>query len=126
MHDAVTALISVAGAALLSVVVYFLKERRKNTAESEIAERTVEQTISKADTSALEAHMLAVEKAFKMERESYERQLIDMGKRVTAVSEELTSVKIERDELKTKVDRLETQVSELIRRLGPDNGRVMS
>lgn len=93
-----------------SVVVYFLKERRKNQAESAVAERTVDSTVEKVNLSTLEAHMLAVEATFTMERASKDR-------RIAALQEELTSARAEVAEAKATVERLEYRLTEALGRI---------
>lgn len=79
------------GTLMLTVVIYFLKERRKNLAESSVAERTVDASVVTADAGALEAHVLAIEKAFGVERSSKDRQIKALEEEVHNVEARCTA-----------------------------------
>lgn len=78
------------GSLMVAVVVYFLKERRKNEAESSVAERTVDASVVTADAGALEAHVLAIERAFGVERTSKDRQIKALENEVRDVERRCT------------------------------------
>lgn len=92
-------------------VIWYVRDRRKSRAESEVAERTVGADVRIRDVASLEAHITFVERAFGVERESKDRQITDLGLQV----QQLRSVVHDRDEqigmLRDEVAELKTQVS---------------
>jgi uncharacterized protein (UPF0548 family) len=98
------------GVGLPGVVTYLLVQRRKLGNENELAERTMGATVAKADVGALEAHMLAVENAFRVERESKDRVIASLEERVTQVQKECDDRVSAKDR---EISQLRRQVSTL-------------
>lgn len=66
------------GVGLPGVIFYLFTQRRKARVDNRIAERTENAAVSKEDSGALEAHVLAVERAFQAERESKDRVIASL------------------------------------------------
>lgn len=103
-----TGIVGAVAALIPAVVLYFLKERRKAEAESDVAERTVESQVQKADVSAIEAHMIAVERAVTMERDSNARERESKDRQLAAMQAEV--IRIE-STCNARVQSLETAVA---------------
>jgi hypothetical protein len=92
-------------------VIWFIRDRRKSRAESEVAERTVGADVRIRDVASLEAHITFVERAFGVERESKDRQIGSLDEQVR----QLRAVVHDRDEqiagLRDEVAELKMQVS---------------
>jgi hypothetical protein len=112
------------GTLLVTVVAYFLKERRQTLASGRVAERTVDASVMAADAGALEAHVLAIEKAFAIERTSSARairglkeELRDVEgrceKRVQVLTTELAQKEATISALRSEVATLTTAVRRL-------------
>lgn len=80
------------GTLMVTVVIYYLKERRKNLAESSVMERTVEASVVTADAGALGAHVLAIEHAFAVERKSKDREIAALDAQVTKCTEKIADL----------------------------------
>lgn len=92
-------------------VIWYVRDRRKSRAESEVAERTVGADVRIRDVASLEAHITFVERAFGVERESKDRQIGNLETQV----QQLTAKVHDRDEqiavLRDEVGELKMQVS---------------
>lgn len=111
MNDVLDLLLRISGGVgLPGVVTYLLVQRRKLGNENELAERTMGATVAKADVGALEAHMLAVENAFRVERESKDRVIASLEERVTQVQKECDDRVSAKDR---EISQLRRQVSTL-------------
>lgn len=110
------------GVGLPGIITYFLVQRRRAKADATVAERTVNSTVVKADVGALEAHMLAVEAAFTMERASKDRQIAALRAEVqevqTACDEKVAGLTAELRRKDGIIRDLTEQVSTLTERLG--------
>jgi septal ring factor EnvC (AmiA/AmiB activator) len=68
-------------------VIWYVRDRRKSRAESEVAERTVGADVRIRDVASLEAHITFVERAFGVERTSKDRQISSLEQEVRQLSE---------------------------------------
>ncbi len=75
------------GVGLPAIILYLLTQRRKANNENRLAEKTEKASVSKADSGALEAHVLAVEAAFRAERDSKDRVIASLRAEVREVEE---------------------------------------
>lgn len=72
-------IVRLAGAiGLPAVLGGWLLDRRSHRAAGEVSERTVGASVARADAGALEAHVLAVERAFEIERNSKDRVIREL------------------------------------------------
>lgn len=103
---------------LPAVLMFIVKERRKNRAASEIAERTVDADVVMKDTAADDARLLHAIAAFDAERASYRLQLEDRDREIDRQRTEI----VYRDRLLEHRDeviaQLRDRVEELLTRLG--------
>lgn len=89
---------------------WYLRDRRKSRAEAEVAERTVGFDVELKDAAARDRRLSYVEHTFGLERESLNRQIVDLRAENTTLRTELTS----REEL---VERLRAQASHMEQQL---------
>lgn len=120
LTEVLDVVLRVAGAVgVPGIVIYFLRERRKAKADAVVAERTVGSQVSKADSGALEAHVLAVESAFRAERESKDRVIAGLRAEMAEVERRCNERLAEKDgiiaDLRTQVGTL-TETVERLRR----------
>lgn len=92
--------------AIPAAVVWYVRDRRKSRAESEVAERTVPAKVRIEDATGLSAHIAAVEGAFMVERLSKDRHIAEQDKRI----ERLEATVSDRDE---QIAVLRAEVAEL-------------
>ena len=124
MGDVVDAILRIAGAlGLPALLLWALKERRKTRAEGAVAERTVGAVVQKTDAGALEAHVLAIERAFSVERASKDRRIAELEERLDEVrqdcAEQIADVERRKDAL---IGELRDQVATLTARLNALTG----
>lgn len=93
------------------IALWWLRERRKDRAASEVAERTVGADVAVKDVGAAEARLVFAERAFDSERASYDRRIAELE---TENARLRTDVE-HRDEV---ITRLRAQAAELEERLG--------
>lgn len=74
-------------------VVWYVRDRRKDRAASEVAEQTVPAEVRIKDADALNAHITAVERAFEVERESKDRQIRDQARQIKDLQDEVRQLK---------------------------------
>jgi uncharacterized coiled-coil protein SlyX len=83
LSEAVDVALRVAGAlGLAALLLWFVRQRRQDRAEALVAERTVGANVTRADAGALEAHVVAVEHAFEVERASKDREIAALTRQV--------------------------------------------
>lgn len=96
---------------LPGLVVYFVKDRRKNLATTAVLERTVEPEVDLKETGAAEARLVYVQKEMDLERAFHQRQISDRDAEIERQRAELER----RDEriahLLEQVGRLEQQMA---------------
>lgn len=94
---------------------WYLRDRRKSRAESEVAERTVDADVELKDVAVQETHLAYVERTFTLERESLLRQVSSL----TAENAGLRADLATRDELvqhlRAKVAEMQDQLAHLSR-----------
>jgi hypothetical protein len=90
-----------------------------------VAERTVDAEVQKTDAGALEAHVLAIERAFSVERASKDRQIGELEERLNEVqadcAQRIRDVERRKDAV---IAELRDQVSTLTARLNALTGDV--
>lgn len=122
-------IVRVAGAVGLPAIIgYFLVDRRRTRAAAKVAERTIDADVAKADTTALEAQFLALDKAFGLERQSYERQVralaaqmeevrVDAARRMEEVramaAQQVAELRANLAEVRTKCDHMRARLDAL-------------
>lgn len=80
---------------LPAIIIYFLKERRKNKAESAVAERTVDSSVAKIDLTAIEAQLVTLRSALDMERDSKDRLIKDLRGQLDEAQTTIATLKSE-------------------------------
>ena len=80
---------------LPAIILYFLKERRKNKAESAVAERTVNSSVAKIDLTAIEAQLVTLRSALDMERDSKDRLIGDLKSQLDTARSTITELRAE-------------------------------
>jgi hypothetical protein len=70
---------------LPALLLWYLRDRKKTNAVGQVAERTVDAAVTKEDAGALEAHVLAVERAFEIERSSKDRTIVVLTTKVEEI-----------------------------------------
>lgn len=93
-------------AAIVALVRWYVSDRRKSRAESEVAEATIRADIEKKDVDAQEARLLYVQKQMDMERTFHQQQIADRDAEIARQRSELER----RDE---RITALLQQVEEL-------------
>ncbi len=86
-------------ASALGLGTWYVKDRRKSRAETVVAERTVRAQVATQDVGALQATVAYVQEAFRVERESKDREITKLTHEV----EELTG-EVERLTRRTQDD----------------------
>lgn len=104
-----------------TIIMFYLRDRRKNKAETVVAERTVEAQVDLSSISAIEAHIGLVERAYKAENDSLRRRLTDCEadlteseRQVEELRAKLKSVQEELEAVRGKVDELNAQITTLL------------
>lgn len=91
---------------VLPVFYWFKRDRRKTLAETAVAERTVGVDVNAKEAGALGASVAFVQEAFRVERESKDRE-------ITKLNAKVTKLEVEQEEDKAKKAHLEHEVQEL-------------
>lgn len=91
---------------VLPVFFWFQRDRRKTLAETAVAERTVGVDVNAKEAGALGASVAFVQEAFRVERESKDRQIATLEDEVQELREKIS----DRDE---KISALSREVAEL-------------
>lgn len=99
------------GIGLPSFFIYLLRDKRKNDADTTVTESTVEAKIKSADISVLDATMIAVDKALKLERESKDEQIDTLREQLTEARGEVAVLRTRVQELMDEVAALRVQVN---------------
>lgn len=110
------------GLGVPSALVWFVRDRAKSKAAARVATGTAGAEISKAETSALEAHMAFVETTFNAERQSMNRQVKDLNTEVARLRGDLQARDRRIQELTAQVEQLTTQMEALHDRLTTQEG----
>lgn len=105
---------------LPALFLYYLKDRRKNRAETVLAESTVKDKIDLSSVTSVDAHVGLIQKAFEAERSSMSRHIDDLEERLAA-SEARLAASEAREQQKTaelatmraELERLRAQVDTL-------------
>lgn len=84
----------------LPVFFWYQRDRRKSEAETAVAERTIGVDVNAKEAGGLGAAVAFVQEAFKVERESKDREILNLTKKVARLEQE-------REEDKAKIDALE-------------------
>lgn len=81
---------------VLPLVIFYLRDRRKSRAESVIAERTIGSDVATKDLGAASATVAFVQEAFRIERESKDREIRTLTEKLANVErgDELKDAKI--------------------------------
>lgn len=97
----------IAALGLPAVFLYYLKERRKSGAESEIAERTVESSVARVDLTAIEAQLTTLRNALEMERESKDNLVRDLREQLTEARMTIADLRAQVATLTRRIDGFE-------------------
>lgn len=95
---------------LPAIVLYYLKEKRKNAAESEVAERTVDSSVAQVDLTAVAQQLATMREALTMERESKNNLVADLRAQLGEARDTIAT-------LRGQVTAQQATIDELTRRL---------
>jgi hypothetical protein len=112
------ALIPVLVILIPSLIWWFLRDRRKAGAESQVAEGTVKAKVRFEDAGSLQATMVYVEEAFRVERESKDRAIAGLKEEVGVLRQELAAERATNADLRGQVDLLRETLAEVTTQLG--------
>lgn len=123
--EKVAILLGVANAVgLPALLIWYVRQRRKDHAEANVAEGTVKAKIDLSNTSAAESHVALLEKAFTAERASFDRRIdVLLAEKQAAVAEaaqykaELAAAQIKLQELQSQITELSSQLQEALDRI---------
>lgn len=113
-RNASAVIVSTAGPGL---VVYFVKDRRRELAATTVAERTIEPDVEMKETGAAEARLVYVQREMDLERQFHQQQLTDRDAVIQRQRSEITyrdQVIEHRDQI---IAELRGEIEELQRRL---------
>lgn len=102
---------------LPGLLAWYIKDRRKTQAEAKVVEGTVSATIRAGEVGSLQAHIAYVEEAFRVERDSKDRQIHYLSEQVNGLRSEVAEKDEQIDELKGRVASLGETVADLTNRL---------
>jgi chromosome segregation ATPase len=102
---------------LPGLLLFAIKEKRKNTAASDVAERTVDAEVAVKDTAADDARLLHAIAAFDAERASLERQLVSRDHELSFKDRLLEQKDQQLTHQEQMLERLRAQVESLLDRL---------
>lgn len=102
------------------LVLYFIRDWRKNRVDTELAERTLPSSVRVRDAEGDQATLVTIERAFAMERES--RELVIGGLRVELADRDRTieALRGQVAALSAKLVEVTEEVQRLRTRVGPD------
>lgn len=113
---------------LPAILLFLLRDRRKVRTEGNVGERTENAQVIKADAGAIEAHVLAVERAFTAERESKDRRIASLEEEVRGVEsrcqERTRMLEEQLDERDRVIAHLRQQVATLTAAVTELRGRL--
>lgn len=108
------------GEVVLAVVVgaiglgtWYVKDRRKSRAETAVAERTVRAQVATQDVGALQATVAYVQEAFRVERESKDRQINDLTHEVHELTGEVETLRRRAQDDAERIAALRGEIQEL-------------
>jgi predicted RNase H-like nuclease (RuvC/YqgF family) len=105
----------------LPVFFWFQRDRRKSRAETAVAERTVGADVSAKEAGGLGASVAFVQEAFRVERESKDRQILALEQEVRDVENRCQS---RVRELETEIRDKDNIISELRKELNDAMQRI--
>lgn len=121
-----TVLVAVQALGLPALVLFYLRDRRKNRVETTVAEATAQDRVDLSSISAVEAHVALVEKAFDAERASMGRQIAELERRLVASQAEGDQQRAELETMRNELERLRSQVDTLADELQAASLRIES
>lgn len=98
---------------LPSIVLFYIRDRRKNNAQTKVLEGTVEAQIDLSSISAVEAHVALVERAYLAENASLRRRLEDAESEAASAREEADRLRTKLEQVQAELETLRTRVEEL-------------
>jgi hypothetical protein len=103
--------------ALVGLLIWFLRDRRKSRAEAEVAEATIRASIEKRDSDAHDARLMYVLKQVDAERAFHTQQIADRDVEIARQRTELER----RDELvahlRAQIESLEQRLTEAVKQM---------
>lgn len=109
---------------LPALILFYLRDRRKSRAESNVAERTVQHQVDLSSVTAIEAHVAMVEKAYAVERSSYERQIAALTSQRDIALADAELKRLELEQMRVELERLRAQVDTLSDELQAASRRI--
>jgi hypothetical protein len=104
-------------AALVGLVIWFLRDRRKSKAETEVAEATIRASVEKRDFDAHDARLVYVLRQVDAERAFHSQQVADRDAEIARQRSELDR----RDELvahlRAQIESLEERLTEAVEQM---------
>ena len=112
--------LSLFGEVLLAVVVaalglgtWYVKDRRKSRAETAVAERTVRAQVATQDVGALQATVAYVQEAFRVERESKDREITKLNREVEELTGEVERLTRRTQDDAERISSMRSEIQEL-------------
>lgn len=99
--------------AALGLGSWYVKDRRKSRAETAVAERTVQAQVATHDVGALQATVAYVQEAFRVERESKDRQINDLSHEVQELTHEVETLRRRTQDDAERIAALRGEIQEL-------------
>jgi chromosome segregation ATPase len=100
-----------------AVLLWWLRDRRKDHAAAEVAERTVPADVAVKDVGAAEARLLFAERAFDGERASYDRRIEYLEARETQLAADVAHRDDVIARLRSQAEQMEQRLAEMTRQM---------
>lgn len=97
---------------VLPVFLWYQRDRKKSRAETAVAERTVGSDVTSKEVGVMGASVAFVNEAFRVERESKDREIKSLSSKVARLEKEQATLEREREEDKLKIEALEAAEEE--------------
>lgn len=98
---------------VLPVFFWYKRDKRKSQAETAVAERTVGVDVNAREAGGLGAAVAFVQEAFKVERESKDREISSLTSKVTRLEKEREADKVKIEALEDAEEAKDRVISEL-------------
>lgn len=103
--------------ALIGLITWYVRDRRKSLAEAELIEHTSNSDIDLHDTGARDARLIYVQRQVDMERAFHVQQIADRDAEIARQRAELAHRDERITSLLAQVDRLEAELAEMTRQM---------
>jgi predicted RNase H-like nuclease (RuvC/YqgF family) len=97
---------------VLPIFLWYQRDRKKSRAEAAVAERTVGSDVASREVGVMGASVAFVNEAFRVERESKDREIKSLSNKVRELEREQALLEREHEEDKRKIEALEAAEEE--------------